>query len=324
MAFTASTMLELLVVITWSCLTIAPTKAKHSLFSQVLPSQAFLSEIASAASLFFCPGLFEVIGAVNPPPLSFFKGLPSDSVGIWGIYVVVLEKKACIPLIYAGSGTASKSGVRGRFGEYNRGVHLPRYVKQALDNGYKIVQKGLLVWCPIPPAADIPKLRVLFVAIEAAFGFLFWAMQSQTKDYSMGKFCPWSRDSFSYHGLCSHSPLSEGAAGDFGLTNEEIEVMAAQAKEKSRAYHAKYHQNRRARSPERFHAQRRNNDANFKANAPDKVRKNQKASRERAKANKKYFCATCDVSCRTKIALTAHNSTKRHLKRVAEPGSGST
>lgn len=50
---------------------------------------------------------------------------------------------------------------------------IPRLVKQALDNGYTIVHQGLLLWSPIPPPEDIPKLRMLYVAIEAALSFLF-------------------------------------------------------------------------------------------------------------------------------------------------------
>lgn len=323
MAFTASTMLQLLVVVTWTLLSITPTKSKRALFSHLLPDQAVLSEMVSATGFAFCPGLFNAIQAAGPPPLSFFLGLPSDSVQRWGIYVLVLDKPAAVPLIYIGSGTASKGGVQTRFLEYDRDVHVSRYVRNALNNGYTIVHKGLLLWSPIPPVADIPRSRVLFVAIEAAMSFLFWAMKSQNKDYGMSEFCPWSRDSFSYRGLCSHNPLSDAIAGDFNLTSEALEAIAAETKEKLRVYNAEHHQNFRARSPDRFYAQRRKNDANFKKNAPDKVRKNHNASCDRAKANKKYYCAICDVSCRKNNALTAHKATPRHLKKVAEAESSS-
>ena len=114
-----------------------------------------------------------------------------------------------------------------------------------------------------------------------------------------------------------YSPVlaDKWSAGDFDLTSEQLEALAAETKEKTRVYHAENHQRQRAESPERFHA-------NFK-NAPDKVRKNQNASRARAKANKKYYCAICDVSCRKNNALTAHKATPRHLKKVAEAESSS-
>jgi hypothetical protein len=87
------------------------------------------------------------------------------------IILELLEADA-VPLIYNGLGTDVKSGVRARFGQYNRGEVLPRYVKDALENDYIIVHKGLL-WPPIPSAADFPRFRILFVAMEAVFSFLF-------------------------------------------------------------------------------------------------------------------------------------------------------
>lgn len=77
MAFEASAMLEILVLITWACL-VVPVH-KHPVSMQIFPSKAVLSDVISAGSLDFCPSLFDSINAPNPPALSFFKSLPSDN-----------------------------------------------------------------------------------------------------------------------------------------------------------------------------------------------------------------------------------------------------
>ena len=122
---------------------------------------------------------------------------------------------------------------------------LPRLVKSALDNGYTTVHKGLLLWSPIPSAGDIPKLRLLYIAIEAALSFCFWAMQSKTKDYSMSSCCPWPRGYFSYSGLCSHCALAEYIAREFDLSSEQLEAIAAP--DRVRAYQReRNHRHRKA------------------------------------------------------------------------------
>lgn len=322
MPFPASTMLQLLVLVVWSCLAV-PVK-KHDLFALLLPSQDVLSELFSAAALSYCPGLFEAMKAHRPPPLSFFLDLPSVTTGRWAIYTLVLEKSGFMPFVYIGSGTSASTGVHGRFGEYKHNKHLPKYVKAAVDQGFTISHMGLLLWAPIPSAADIPKFRVLFIAIEAALSFYFWAMRSRSavKDYGMADIRPWSLDSFSYHGLCSHNPLLGGPAGNFGLTPEELEALAAAVKEKNRIYMANYHQTMRA-DPEAM-AKKAFYDTQWTKNNPAKRRKIKSKSRDKAKAEKKYFCDVCNVACRTKITLNEHNSRPRHLKKVAEASSRST
>jgi len=64
MAFTASTMLELLVMITWKCLA-TPFRSKNGLFTQILPREAVLSEIVSTVPFVFCAGLFDAIQGIR-------------------------------------------------------------------------------------------------------------------------------------------------------------------------------------------------------------------------------------------------------------------
>lgn len=151
MAFPATDMLEVLVLITWACL-LQPVH-KNGLFKQFFFDQAVLFEICSAVSLSFRPGLFEAIQAARPPDVSFFRNLPSDSRRRWAVYALVLEKSGAVPLIYIGSGTDMTRGVPARWTVHDRPdanrQELPENARRALSEGYKIVYKGS--WCGVRP-----------------------------------------------------------------------------------------------------------------------------------------------------------------------------
>jgi hypothetical protein len=158
--------------------------------------------------------------------IQYFKGLPADFSKRWAIYLLVLEKDNCWPKVYIGSGTNGTEGVSSRIGQYRRLELLPRYLGKALDEGHTIVHKGLLCWCSIPNAALQPMFRLLFLILEAAFSYMFWAMKAVTKDYGMVHICLWDRNTLEYDGLRSHYYL-QGVSGDFKLSAKEIEALAA-------------------------------------------------------------------------------------------------
>lgn len=79
----------------------------------------------------------------------------------------------------------------------------------------------------------------------------------------MGICCPWPRDSYSYGGLCSHDALLEMVAGDFDLSAEQLEAIAADIKEKNRLYQANYYQNLNAQDPEGLAARMRESNARY-------------------------------------------------------------
>ena len=144
MVFEAGTILQLVLLITWTVLSDTPLPQKNTLFTQFFTSKAVFEEIASTAFLVFAPNLFNVLRAAVPPTIQYFKTLPTETSNRWAIYLLVLEKSCCRPRIYIRSATDSYYGVHHRFGQYNTGDALPMYVKKALDEGYSIVHKGLL------------------------------------------------------------------------------------------------------------------------------------------------------------------------------------
>jgi hypothetical protein len=193
---------------------------------------------------------------------------------------------------------------------------------QALKEGYKITHKGLLAWCPLPAAVDVARIRLLFVAMEAAFSFYFWAMQSRDKDYGMGVCCPWSRDAFSYHGLCSHNSLLEAVHGNFDLTPEQIEALAAVAKEKTRLSNSSQRKRMRELDLEGYQARKRKDDATYRKNSADKKRNNETRFQAKAKDEQRFYCDTCGVACVKQWELERHNRSRRHKLAVERAANG--
>ena len=235
MAFEAATLLQLVLVITWTVLWDTPAIQKHHLFTHFITSQAVLEEIALTTSIVFALGLFNVLQAAAPPTIKYFKTLPTDISKRWAVYLLVLEKPSCRPKIYIGSGTESLRGIQDRFRQYRSGNALPAWVKKVLKEGYTIVYYGLLCWIPLPTAALQPKLRLLFLALEAAFAYLFWAMRTVTKYYGMAHICRWDREDLDYDGLCSHYCLNEGIPRDYELSAEQLEALSVEKNKKRKA-----------------------------------------------------------------------------------------
>lgn len=324
MAFDATTILQLVGLITWNCL--SQPVHKNGLFKLLFFDRAFLDEILTAASLCFCPGLFEAIQAATPPALSFFENLPAFAGRKWAVYALVLKKWGYVPLIYIGFGTNMTEGIRARERHYdNPQVHwwiLPKNVRKALEDGYVIVHKGMLLWIDMPSAGKAPVLRLLFVGMEAAFSFLFWAMASRDKDYKIGACCPWSRKSFPYRGLCSHNAMLETVAGNFDLTPEQIEAIAAEVKEKNRLYHVEYYKKMKEEDPEGLKARMAEADKRYRENSRDKSLAKQQRFAEKAKESRKYFCEVSRRACTKLYEFERHLKSRNHLRKVEKAKAG--
>lgn len=273
-------LLELLIAMVWRCLCVPIYK--NPLFTQVFFDEDILWEICSQARLSFCPGLLDVVQAASPPRLSFFKKLPTAIIGRWGIYALVLEKAGHTTLVYIGSASDAVKGIPSRWALYDLcnlsrpnvvQKTCPSNIKKALNDGYKIVHKGLLAWAPIPAAKDVPRFRLLFYAFEAMFSYLFWAMHKKTKDFEIRSCCPWSVDSFTYDGACSHNPLKDLIKGNFGFSAQQLEMLAKQSIENGKTSQQRYKARRKAADPEGVKKESADYYAHWKATDPEGLKK---------------------------------------------------
>jgi hypothetical protein len=324
MAFKAATPLQLVLLISWTVLSDTPASQKHKYFVRFITSQAILEEIASTTSLVFAPGLFDVLQAAAPPTIKYFKTLPTEITKRWAVYLLVLEKLECRPKIYIGSGTEGRRGVQDRFTHYNSGLVLPPWVERALHDGYRITHKGLLAWNDLPTPALQPMLRLLFLALEAAFSYMLWAMRTvTTKDYGMAHICLWDRDTLEYDGLCSHCCLNEGIPGDFELSAEELEVLAVEKNEKRKAdqkeISSNWHFKQVAENYDEYREGKNENKRKWIA-TQDPAELREKANAHAAKHMKihTYYCQLCKVALGESHALKRYNESQGHLRKAED------
>lgn len=319
MPHSAGTLFELILSLTWAVLSMTPTRGKHPLFDRILSSPDDLNVLLASTSPSFAPGLFDVLQASNSPTLAFFKSLPTDWKMMWAVYLLVLEKPGSRPRIYIGSGTEARYSVSVRLSQYNTGQIIPRYVKAALDDGYTITSKGTICSAPIPAAALVPTTRLLFMALEAAFTFIFWAVRCNTEcGHGMVDMCLWARESLTYDGLCSHSPLMESPAGDFSLSAEELEAVAAEFVRRRAQYMKDYHATVKNNDPDKYLALKREERRKYVARHPDGAKAADKRCMKKAVEEKTHYCAACDHAFTKKAKLTRHLTGPKHAAKVAK------
>ncbi|KAI8935312.1 hypothetical protein NX059_007898 [Plenodomus lindquistii] len=300
----------IVVTLLWLCL--STPKSPNLIFRHVIPSKDRLVALFSLAGITFAPGVLDSLSSATAPPLSFFTGLSSYIPrNKWGVYVMVLRKRGFLPRLYIGSRTAKK-GVRARISEHYRGILTPKYVAAALEQGFKITHIAMLAECPIPSAANIPRLRVVIVLLEALLACMYWTMYSLEKHYGFGNLCKWDKDTLQWGGLCSHNPLFEPVHGDFHLTDEEREAFAAQVAEKNKQYQIDYQKELRANPTPVFKERMRVHNQQQAAGT--------KLRQEKAKEEQTYYCEPCKQACRDHSELLRHQHTPRHKETVERGG----
>lgn len=320
----AVAILQLVLLATWKTLSDTPFRKRNPLFARFFNSQAVFETIATTASIVFCPGLFEVLQAATPPSIRFFKSLPAppELVNKCGVYVTVMEKPGCRPKVYVGSATSAQQGMRQSLQQYDLGLMLPQYVEDALDEGYTITHKGLLCWMPRPIASLVPVNRLLFVALEAAFTYMFWATRSRVIDYGMGHICLWDRHTLEYDGLCSHCCLNEAILGDFDLTAEQLEDQAIEKEQKRLEMKAEqatnYHYKQMVDNYDEYIGKAGRRVAKSRANNPGRNATYQANCIKKATSEKYFHCVLCNLSFGTKQKLEKHQKTPKHLRKGDE------
>ena len=290
---------------------------KNTLYGQKIPTQLVLDQLLSSAALIFAPGLLEVLQAATPPAVSFFKSLPGSYDSHWGVYVVVLEKYGSRSRIYVGSATG-EYGLRSRFKCYDKKQVLPKKVEDSLNEGFKIVHRGILCSTPRPTAALRPTFRMLILALESTFTFLFWAISSKTRFKIGQSVCPWDVSTFEYDGTCTHSALVEKSFGDHDLTSDQLEAQAAAAAKYGREWHQDWYKRKKAVDPVAWNVKSLKNRKTYRKRKPGKVQETKKKQDTKVKAEKRHYCGICDVACPTPWALKRHLNSATHARNAGD------
>lgn len=177
----------LFVLLIWA--TINTPAHINTLFRQVLTSKDAIAAITGYADISFHNNVFQVLNSDTAPPIEWLKSFPQTlpANDLFGVYFLLFEKPESKPIMYVGSRTSQSRGLAGRIQSHlNANIsNMPSLVKVAYDTGYTLTHHGVFASCPTPQPADTPVLRLLLIALETAFTFVFWALPNRTTHYGL-------------------------------------------------------------------------------------------------------------------------------------------
>lgn len=311
-----TTIIQLVALCTWNCFKLYGKRRCNAQFVTKITSLQSVELLLSSVPLSFATGLFECLQGLRSPTISFFKTLSTLYRGLWGIYLVLLEKENERPKIYIGSGCGLPQGVVSRLRKHRLGNDEPRFCALAKQKGFRITYMGLLCSSPIPSADKVPQTRLIYLALEAMLSFTMGAMYS-TKEYRSGM-CSWAPGSLEHDGLCSHSAFSEGVWGGLESTPEELIAQAALRKENDTQSKSESYVKAKENDAGSLRARWRGAHARQRA---DPVRYESKKAidkryRDENKKSKKYFCAVCNSAQGFPKDLRRHCRRDGHRRRV--------
>jgi hypothetical protein len=311
----------------WQVLSDTPLAQKSTLYARVFPTRADFETVSAAASLSYAPTLLEVLQPGSTPPMrKSLMQFPAHSTVApnykWGVYQLILTKPGCKDRVYVGVGTQTTLGVGHRLYAYDIGYATPTLVAAAQAEGFEITHKSLLCWAPIPPPAKIPLFRLLFLALESTFTYLFWAVDGVQFGRGLTHVCPWDIHTLPYDGLCSHSALREGLRGDLDLTAEQHEASAMEQALKFRQLKAvnatNYHYKQMAENYDEYIEDAKERTYKSRLLNPGQATENSFLLRERNKEEKRYYCDPCDHAAGDQHALDNHLKSLAHDRAVNE------
>lgn len=326
-----ASLLEFVMAATWACVDQQHPGAKNALYTRFFTCYEDIEMIALAANISFAPGLMDIVRCVQSPSIEYFKSLPTEVADRWAVYAILMEKTEHRPRLYVGVGTGDGHGVASRLKNYECNNSLPLHVRNSLEEGYRIVHKGLLLWIPIPPVGVAPINRLMCYAFEATLAYLFWAMRcALTKDWNIGHFCLWDRATLEWDGLCSHSAFSDSVQGDFGFTPEEVEQIVADRKQRRLEYRRQrapqiaeynrfYYAKKKAENPVEHSAANVKRVKEWRENNRERSNAYQVARGRKAKENELHRCVDCEQSFVNKIGLEKHYKSKPHHDKIGAP-----
>ncbi|KAH0337046.1 ATP synthase subunit alpha, partial [Aureobasidium melanogenum] len=295
---------ELLEDYTWSLLDVeAPGWFKNPVFGAIFHDRPAFDRVTRLVRLTTAPGLTRQLYSLKPPVESFFKKLPYPKGKLWALYAHVMRKRGVKGYkVYFGSGTDIDEGVRKRIRGYKpNGRRLPKMVRKAFRQGYKITHTGLLCWAPMPRPRDVPQVRAFFLALEATLTCMFFVQTEHIEEIQ--------------------SALKEDVRGQHTLTPDQLEDINSKRKArrhiKSLGYGRTHTARQLAKNPVAFRqkkaasAMKHYNKDSVAGAAKQRTRKSA------TKTAAKYPCGPCGRSYDSPSALAKHNNTAKHAAAVA-------
>ncbi|KAK3340680.1 hypothetical protein B0H65DRAFT_578516 [Neurospora tetraspora] len=264
--------------------------------AKALPDTTSLFDTVTNLGLQWAPGFLDMLDAPHAPTSDALASLPDfsrDQGLIWSIYMLLLEKKDAPTMVYIGSGTHRGTGTLHRLQQYDDGEALSRHTGEAIDNGYRITRKRILVKAPRPTKASLQlPSRALFLILETTITYALCAYKDRSQTNAILTNTSWVP---LYEGLCSREAWTEGLrmATCFDPTMSKDQLDAAQRQLEKDQRESKTQRSKMKRdnwTPEQRAADNaavRAKNAWIKANDPERYAQERAKGKLRPSADKK-------------------------------------